>query len=436
MRTSDIDVLLSFPLPNYDNPQTRGPALVIVNSTFISFVVIAVALRVYTRLYIKRWFGSDDYLICAALVSTVTLTIIVMLANTRYYWDRHVWDIPWNAVPGTLKVAFAGKMTFIFAATFVRMSLLQFYYRLTRQCNIRWSNWALHLTHAFNACICVAFVALTIFQCYPVSAYWAFPLQMNKCLPEGPVTLGAGIVNCVADLLVASLPIPIVAQLQMPQRQRVGVVILLSLGFIVTTAGIVRTYFIWKSLMNSYDETWFAYPLWIAAVVEIDLAVICACAPAIRPLVTIYVSPIFSRFSTRLSKRLYAILSSGHVSSPDVPSPDGPSPRVSSSSVSSPSVSSVRLSSFRPKSFRLSSLHLTPFRLSLHSPQPSHASFVSPPTMMEHPDTCPSFEDETRAGGKPLLDAKLKHVELSRLEREKKRQQERREARHREGGPR
>lgn len=164
---------------------------------------------------------------------------------------------------------------FTFAATFVRMSLLQFYYRLTQDSGIRWFTWALHLSHAFNACICISFVALVVFQCNPVSAYWAFPPQLQKCLPEGPVTLGAGIVNCIADLLVASLPIPIVVKLQMPRRQMIGVVLLLSLGFVVTLAGIIRTCFIWKSLMDSYDEMWYAFPLWIAAAVEIDLAMVC-----------------------------------------------------------------------------------------------------------------------------------------------------------------
>lgn len=86
--------------------------------------------------------------------------------------------------------------------------------------------------------------------------------------------LGGGVINCASDLLTTVLPIPIVMRLQMPLRQRIGVCVLLCLGFIVTIAGVVRTYFIWKSLMGSYDETWYSYPLWIAAAVEIDLAVV------------------------------------------------------------------------------------------------------------------------------------------------------------------
>ena len=86
--------------------------------------------------------------------------------------------------------------------------------------------------------------------------------------------LGGGIINSVSDLLTTVLPIPIVMRLQMPLKQRIGVCVLLCIGFIVTIAGSIRTYFTWKSLIASWDETWYAYPLWIAAAVEIDLGLV------------------------------------------------------------------------------------------------------------------------------------------------------------------
>lgn len=63
-------------------------------------------------------------------------------------------------------------------------------------------------------------------------------------------------------------------RLQLPLKQRLGVMVLLCLGIIVTAAGTVRTYFVWLSLIDSWDETWYAYQLWISACVEIDLAVV------------------------------------------------------------------------------------------------------------------------------------------------------------------
>lgn len=62
----------------------------------------------------------------------------------------------------------------------------------------------------------------------------------------------------------------------------------------------MRTWFIYRSLFNEYDLTWYSYPLWIAAAIEIDLGVVrftdmksisvltrtkvCASAPVLRPL--------------------------------------------------------------------------------------------------------------------------------------------------------
>ena len=64
----------------------------------------------------------------------------------------------------------------------------------------------------------------------------------------------------------------------MPLHQRLAVAMLFGMGLIVTAAGIVRTWFIYRSLFNEYDQTWYAYPLWIAAAVEIDLGVVSKCA--------------------------------------------------------------------------------------------------------------------------------------------------------------
>ncbi|QDS68636.1 hypothetical protein FKW77_001626 [Venturia effusa] len=153
MRDIPIETLLSFPIPNYENPVLRGPVLLYINSVLLGITLALVLLRVYTRVFLQRWMGADDWLI-----------------------------------------------------------------------------------------------------------------------------------------LIAA-------------RQRIGVIILLSLGFVVTIAGVTRTFFIWKSLIASYDETWYAYPLWIAAAVEVDLAVICACAPAVRPFLLLCVGPLVTSLSGSRSVR-------------------------------------------------------------------------------------------------------------------------------------
>jgi hypothetical protein len=63
-----LSVLLTWPAPNYVNPHTRGPENYVISIIFFSLATIAVATRLYTRLYIRRWFGLDDLCICLAYV--------------------------------------------------------------------------------------------------------------------------------------------------------------------------------------------------------------------------------------------------------------------------------------------------------------------------------------------------------------------------------
>jgi hypothetical protein len=68
MRDLPIKVLISFPPPNYAHPVTRGPTLYIVNGILIGITIFVVLLRLYTRIFIKRWVGADDVFIVIATV--------------------------------------------------------------------------------------------------------------------------------------------------------------------------------------------------------------------------------------------------------------------------------------------------------------------------------------------------------------------------------
>ena len=63
-----LAVRATWPPPNFVNPVTRGPALLIVVIVSIVLALAIAVLRTYTRLRITRSFGSDDILILLAMV--------------------------------------------------------------------------------------------------------------------------------------------------------------------------------------------------------------------------------------------------------------------------------------------------------------------------------------------------------------------------------
>lgn len=98
MRFFPLEVIASWPEPNYEHPQIRDSALFVVNAIFITLTIMAVAARVYARIWISQWFGIDDAFILLALLTAIGMTICVLLANISYGWNRHVWDIKFQLI--------------------------------------------------------------------------------------------------------------------------------------------------------------------------------------------------------------------------------------------------------------------------------------------------------------------------------------------------
>lgn len=68
MQLPPPEVLLTWPTPNYQDPVTRGNAVLVTSIVFVILSTIVTALRVYTRLRITCTAGLDDIMILIGLV--------------------------------------------------------------------------------------------------------------------------------------------------------------------------------------------------------------------------------------------------------------------------------------------------------------------------------------------------------------------------------
>lgn len=79
-----LEDLAHFPPPNYVNPETRGNGVTILNSIFLAFATIFIALRICSRCFVRKWFGLDDVFIILGFVSCwVASTMLVTVANMK-----------------------------------------------------------------------------------------------------------------------------------------------------------------------------------------------------------------------------------------------------------------------------------------------------------------------------------------------------------------
>ena len=68
MQMPSVEEILSWPTPDYNNPETHGPAGHVIVISLTSLAILILAIRLYTRKRITKGFGLDDILIVTAFV--------------------------------------------------------------------------------------------------------------------------------------------------------------------------------------------------------------------------------------------------------------------------------------------------------------------------------------------------------------------------------
>ncbi|OCL09635.1 hypothetical protein AOQ84DRAFT_397291 [Glonium stellatum] len=284
MRFPPPEVIASWPVPDYTNPISRGPTLLIVELTILPVALICVALRLYVRYFMVRKTWWDDWLMVVAAIFGTGVTICVVLASQKYGWNIHVWDLTLVQMIQGRQVSIAGQTLFVFASGFEKLSILATYLRIAVS-----GTWFRRLTWASIVLVNLVMLVFTIVlwtQCNPASEYWNLFATDRTCEAEGPPLMGQASATVFTDLVVYILPMPTLYQLKLPQWNRIVLMAVFGLGGLVCVAGIMRTVWVHHVVYSTYDITWEGFYLWIWTAVEVNLGVICGCIPALRPLLS------------------------------------------------------------------------------------------------------------------------------------------------------
>ncbi|KFZ01664.1 hypothetical protein V500_00660 [Pseudogymnoascus sp. VKM F-4518 (FW-2643)] len=226
------DVILSWPKPNYTDPDRRGTALLIVNCFLLPLAMIVVGMRLYTRLIIVHSAGLDDvFILTPFLIAAVGLTIAVCLAASQYGWDLHIWDVPEaDIIPGRI-VTWVAQLLFVAATNLTKLSILLFYTRLSTVGIRTPFDYAVWGTIVFVILYIISFSISVITACNPVRGFWDITIP-HHCDEQRKFEMAAAVVNIIVDLVVILLPLPTVWRLKLPRRQRWALSGVFMLGFL------------------------------------------------------------------------------------------------------------------------------------------------------------------------------------------------------------
>ncbi|KAI9731209.1 MAG: hypothetical protein M1834_005402 [Cirrosporium novae-zelandiae] len=267
---------------NYTNPEDMSAPVYRAAWSCTACSLLLVSLRLYTRIFVAGGLGLDDYAITFAM-----------------------WEIASSAVYAP-------------ATSLAKISIALFLLRLTPKRSFRVTLYVV-LFVIFSYCLCS--ILTLILGCLPVKAIWDLTVTNSHCIDRNSVILVLSIFNICTDFTLLIIPMLIVIPLQMPRRQKFGLVaIFLSGGLlvdhpftltastfgpslkIVCATAIVRTALL-KPLFASPDYTWNVVDQYVWSFIEINVGICCACFPCLKPLLRRYLPRLISGKTSGRSSR-------------------------------------------------------------------------------------------------------------------------------------
>lgn len=122
-----------------------------------------------------------------------------------------------NGLSIPLQTLIAVQLCWAFSLMFVKFSLLFFYKRIFSIKSFRVSA---YVVMGIVSCWAVSVVLETFFLCRPFNYNWE-PMVKHTCGNRVASYIASGGLNLITDLMVLSLPIPMVWALQIPRRNKI-----------------------------------------------------------------------------------------------------------------------------------------------------------------------------------------------------------------------
>lgn len=112
--------------------------------------------------------------------------------------------------------------------------------------------------------------------CRPFSGYWAMPPPNPQCTTLEHYAIVQGCFNISSDILMLSIPLPLITKLNVPLKQKSVLLLIFSMGIFVIIAALLTKIF---NLTNVWDPS---YMLWYVR--EASVAVYVSNLPLIWPM--------------------------------------------------------------------------------------------------------------------------------------------------------
>ncbi|KAK4149492.1 Phosphoglucosamine mutase [Chaetomidium leptoderma] len=247
--------------------ETNMSGSVVVCAVVLPVISTAVVtLRFYVRAKLLRSVKSEDWCILLALLFTIVSAVFV-IEETRYALGRHASTVSPADMIGYRKASYFQTLCYNLSLCFTKISILLLYLRVLTHNYIRKVTWA-------------AIGIVGVYNAWGVGMYliwWALTY-----------------LHIITDFMIFVIPIPVVATMTIPMRQKSGLLFVFCLGLFVCLISVLRTILL-NQVFDDEDGTWGLVVIANWSTAEINVAIVCGCMPTLRPILSKVFGPLMDR---------------------------------------------------------------------------------------------------------------------------------------------
>ncbi|KAI1451476.1 hypothetical protein F4805DRAFT_95870 [Annulohypoxylon moriforme] len=244
-----------------------------------ALAIVLVALRLYTRIWIVKFIGAEDYMYSLTGVFFLFFAVFIQI-SVQYGLGQSFWKL---SVDDSSDAIFWTYVANSFAITGNAMAKLSMGLFLLRVVQVKWHKIALWVAVVITTATSIALTVMLWNQTTPIKASWD-PLRTPGTwnIRIQPMSVGLGVWSSICDFFFAIFPWLFIQSLPMSRREKFMLAGGMSLGVIAGACGITRKVVLSRLNVFNYTLNFVPYFAWAGA--EIAVAMICLGIPTLRPL--------------------------------------------------------------------------------------------------------------------------------------------------------
>ncbi|KAK1624632.1 hypothetical protein BDP81DRAFT_464405 [Colletotrichum phormii] len=250
---------------------------------------IFIASRIASRLWVTRkWFLDDTLILIAWLFSTALCVVYSITATTPSLLGAPSpsasTTTDTDANPYIMRT-YLGLIYYQITLCLAKLSILALYLRVFASSSRPRERLLARAAVVFVLLYTLPLLLMSFLQCNPVQGQF-FSRPTPVCFRFPDLLITSASLHSATDAWLVAMVVPSVARLDLPRRQKIALAVVMSLSVLVIVASMVRLQLSLHLHYRPTDDAGVRNTLgfFVMTVLECDLALICASAPTLRPL--------------------------------------------------------------------------------------------------------------------------------------------------------